>query len=114
MLLTQNVSIYISRRNIKYYKKKGYNVDIFNYHDILVLDLPIYCKTIVNCSCDICNKEREMKYFEYVRYKDNYTCRKCSEYKRQETSMKNWGFDNPSKCDIIKKKISNSMKKINI
>jgi hypothetical protein len=115
MLLTQSVSIYISRRNIKYYKEKGYDVYIFNYHNISIIDLPLYCKSIVNCKCDICDKEREMSYFEYKRYNDNYTCRQCSEYKRQITSMKNWGVDNPSKNDIIKRKISNTLKaKLNL
>lgn len=110
MLLTEEVTIYISRRNISYYKKKGYKVDMFSYHNILVKDLPKYCKVEVDCRCDKCGKERKIKYFEYQRYNNNYMCRKCSEIKRQETSLKNWGVDNPSKSEIIKKKISDSMK----
>lgn len=53
-----------------------------------------------------------MKYFEYKRYGEEYNCRKCSESKRQETSLKNWGVDNPSKNESIKKKISDTIKKL--
>jgi hypothetical protein len=114
MIIVEEVTIYISRRNIKYYKNKGYDAEIFNFLIVNVKDLPLYSKTKIECACDICGKQRMISYFEYRRYDNNYLCRKCSEKKRRETSLKNWGVDNPSKNDIIKEKISNSLKKINI
>jgi len=111
MILTKYVSIYISRRNINYYKKKGYKIDMFSYQNISIDDLPPYCKVVIDTICDKCGNTRKMKFFEYKRYGDKYLCRKCSESKRKETSMKNWGVDNPSKNQIIKDKISNTLKK---
>lgn len=110
MILTEKITIYISRRNIKYYKNKGYSADIFNFLIIDVLDLPVYSKIKIRCACDECGKERMVGYFEYKRYGEYYYCRKCSEKKRRETSLKNWGVDNPSKNIIVKEKISKSLK----
>ena len=108
MILSKDVVILITKRNIGYYRKKGYNTEMLNMIKVKVSDLPNSSHCEIMVSCDKCEKIRKMKYFEYKRY-DNYMCRKCSEIKRQETSMKNWGVDNPSKSDIIKKKISDTL-----
>jgi hypothetical protein len=112
MILTKYVSIYISRRNINYYKKLGYDVNMFTFQNILIENLPQYCKTEIDAVCDNCGKIRKMKYFEYKRYKEKYLCRKCAEIKRKETSLKNWGVDNPSKNKIVKDKISKTIKEL--
>lgn len=111
MILTKEISIYISNRNIKHFKDLGYNAVMFSYLTVKVSDLPSGSHYKVLCSCDNCEKQREMMYFEYLRYGDKYLCRKCAEEKRKETSIANWGVDNPSKSEMIKKKIGEGVRK---
>lgn len=102
----------ITKRNIGYFRKKGYDAEMMDTLPVFVGDLPNNSHCEVEVSCNKCKKVKKMKYFEYKRYGEEYCCRKCSESKRQETSLKNWGVDNPSKNDTIKKKISDTIKKI--
>jgi len=111
MLISKEIVIVITKRNIGYFRDKGYSPEMLNSLKISVIDLPNSSHYEVSVSCDNCGKIRDMKYFEYKRYTDLYFCRKCAEIKRKETSLKNWGVDNPSKNKIIKKKISESVKK---
>ena len=112
MLISKIVQIVITKRNIGFFRKKGYDAEMMDTLSVFVGDLPENSHCEVGVSCDNCKKIRKMKYFEYKRYGDKYMCRQCSEGKRQETSMKNWGVDNPSKSDIIKQKISDTLKKL--
>ena len=112
MLISVEIVILITKRNIGYFHKKGYNTEMLNMIKVLVKDLPENSHYEIKIACDGCGKIRNMKYFEYKRYKEKYLCRKCAEIKREETSLKNWGVDNPSKNKIIKDKISKSIKKL--
>ena len=112
MLITKIIEIMVTKRNIGHFRKKGYDAEMMDNLSVFVSDLPDGSHSEVDVSCNECKRIRKMKYFEYKRYGEEYMCRKCSEIKRQETSMKNWGFDNPSKSDIIKKKISDTSKGI--
>jgi len=112
MLISDEIVIVITKRNIGHFRNKGYDIEMLDSVKIKVNDLPDSSHYEVEVKCDNCGKERNMKYFEYKKYTNIYMCRKCAEIKRRETSLKNWGVDNPSKSKKIKEKISKSIKKI--
>ena len=72
----QSVSIEITRRNISYYKKQGYNdVKIGDILNIGVDCLSKGSKTKVAVKCDYCGDIIMVAYKDYMNYKfDKYSC----------------------------------------
>lgn len=135
MLLTEYVEISITNRNRNYYKNLGYTI---NSSRLLVHinDLNTNSKERVDVICDVCSKEKNITYFDYIKSISNggyYTCDSiCAKDKVQSTNMEKYGVnyslqstfkinelkeyflnkfgvDNPSKDKNVKEKRRNTM-----
>jgi hypothetical protein len=107
MILNEFVKIKLNGKTKKYYEERGY-LFINNETNVKIEDLSINSNVIINCKCDICCKEKKIKYQKYIKNISNmniYTCSsKCSTIKKQNTLLKNYGVDNPSKNSNIQEK----------
>ena len=85
----QSVSIEITRRNISYYKKQGYNdVKIGDILNIGVDCLSKGSKTKVAVKCDYCGDIIMVAYKDYMNYKfDKYSCKHCRQKKTSEYNL---------------------------
>lgn len=110
MILTREIRVKISESNYQYYEDMGY--EIFLGEEIIIpielLSKGSHYK--INCKCDVCGKEKEVLFKNYVKYDNKwgeYFCRKCSESKRKKSLRESYGCDYP----IQNKKVLNKMKK---
>lgn len=110
MILTESVEVKITLRNIEHFKKFGYDYIYLG----CILDIPVALiqrgsQQKILCKCDNCGIEREVIYKNYIKYLGDdtwgkYECRKCCEYKRKNTLMKNHGVEYPYQSDEIRYK----------
>ena len=106
MIITKNIIINITNRNIKNYKKTISDVKIGK------IEIPIELlfkgsHTKIHVKCDFCGKENNIPYRQYLAsFKYNYyTCSpKCSYSKNKITNLDKYGVDNPAKSNDIKEK----------
>jgi hypothetical protein len=112
MLLTKEIDIKIKQPNIKYYLNLGYDV---KHNDIIKIkpeQLPNFSREIVEVKCDICGKEKNIKYFVYFKNYINgnlYTCsQKCCQVKINKTNNEKYGCDRPIQNKVIRKKLENT------
>lgn len=66
----------------------------------------------INCKCDICGKEKILKYQDYIKNTKNFTlqycCRKCATKKIKNTCLEKYGIENyvnPDKAKQTKKEL---------
>lgn len=115
MILTRTVEIKITTYNLSLYEEWGYDdISIGDYIEIPVELLPKGSQFKILCKCDTCEKEKEVIYKNYLKYGNKwgeYYCRKCSEYKRKKTLMKNIGVEYPIQKEEIKKNIIKKRRK---
>lgn len=85
----QNIDIEITKRNISYYKKKGY--ENINVGDILKIDVDCLSngsKVKVAVKCDYCGDIVMVAYKDYKNYKfDKYSCKHCRQKKTSEYNL---------------------------
>lgn len=111
MILDQYVVIYITNRNINFYKNKGYDFKINNYYKVSVLDLNSNSMSKVNIECDICKKKRYLSFQKYNKSISNggyYCCKSCSHEKVQRDLVrlsKSISESKKNKFDKITKEI---------
>ena len=76
MVIEQGLTVKLTKRNIKYYKEKGYEVDT---SEILVdiKDLPLQSSYIVFVKCDNCDKIFQKEYKSVSKYKNHYCSKEC-------------------------------------
>lgn len=113
MILTREIEVLITDKNIDYFENLGY--DVFNGERIMI---PIEIlqsgsnKKIL-CKCDKCGKEKNVEFKNYIKYGNEwgvYFCRKCSEPKRKESLKKSIGVEYPIQNLEINNKIKNTIK----
>jgi len=111
MILNKEIEIILGYK-LDHYAALGYkNVKSGNKLIVKVEDLPLKCKYIIHVKCDICEKEKNIEYFSYIRNikKYNfYTCIKCAPAKIKQTNLKKYGVENIFQCKEIKDKITQS------
>ena len=104
MIITQNINVNITYRNITHFKKLNYNVSVGESVLVNINDLSRYSRVIVDIECDICKTIKKIPYHKYL---DNieqyhfYTCKKCSGIKKIMTFNSNYGVDNPMKLEFF-------------
>ena len=112
MILDEYVVIKGSNRNITYYKSKGY--DIKNGEDvkILISDLNIWSKNIINVRCDKCSTDSTTSFKTYLKSTDNLTtdfyCGDCKKFKAKETVIKRYNVSNVFQLESSKQKAKES------
>ena len=95
MLVNDVVRIKINHKNYKYYKEKGYFLEIGEESDIYIKDLPIGSHIKVDIKCDKCNIEKNYIYQGYNKYTKNqtipYYCNKCNVDRIKESFENKYG-----------------------
>lgn len=123
MILDKYVEVTIINHNIDHYKKLGYNVKCKDKINVNPEELTSGSHYKINCKCDICNNEKQLKYQDYLivfNKHNKYVCSKCRNEKfgnlnfkisdkinkNRKTSLnKKYGIDNVFKLQIVKNKI---------
>jgi len=106
MIINEKIFIKKHYKNINYYSNKGYNVDN-DLIEINSIDILPTSHQKINCKCEICEEILNIKCYSYYNNYNKYnifTCEKCCHFKKKKTTIKNYGVDNPSKSEIIKKR----------
>ena len=118
MIKEKEINVHISYRNITHYKKLGYNVNLHESILIKTEDLSSVSHQKVKAICDNCGEEKEIPYHKYLENEKRcgyYGCKKCSNKKRELTSLSKFGVTNYAKSDECKEKISkNNIKKYGV
>jgi hypothetical protein len=106
MLIDEKILVKINKKNIKHYKKVGFDVKL---KDIITIDSKFLIRgsnTKVKVKCDKCETEKILKYQSYMNNfeKGNiYLCNKCKIDKICKTNLEKYGvkiFNNRNKCKI--------------
>jgi hypothetical protein len=107
MILESVIKVKLNSKNIEHYKSKGYDVSEKEIK-INTIDLISGSSRKINVRCDICNYDKILPFREYMRSYNNggyYSCSaKCSMDKNKITNLKNYGVENVSQIDEIKKR----------
>lgn len=114
MILTKTVNVLITSSNYSHFEDLDYDVFIGERIDISVEHLQSGSQKKILCQCDICGDQKEIMFKSYLQYNNSwgdYTCRKCSEYKRKETMLKNWGCEHPLQDENIMNQMIKTMRK---
>lgn len=94
MIISEKVLMKITNRNRNFYKSLGYEI-VSEYCEIFVSDLPDSSHYNINVKCDICEKQKSLIYFKYLKNIKKigiYTCsNKCAIIKNQKTCMERYG-----------------------
>ena len=110
LILPQIVRVKTSKKTCKYYREKGYEFEKWgDFIEVNVLDLPKRSGTKVKIICDVCGKEAEICYGDFVGYNEEnklITCasNSCKHKKYEDTCTKKYGVNNPNKAQEIQDK----------
>jgi hypothetical protein len=107
MIITKNITINITRRNITFYRKLGYILTINTKLLIPIDHLAHGSKNKILASCDICNNEYDVVYRDYLKSLNIHnfaTCNKCKYEKIKLTNNGKYGCDSPLQNNDIMEK----------
>jgi len=111
MVLTEKVLIKVNNRAMKYYRNKGYICNVGDILEIKVEDLTKGSLYKIGVKCDLCGKEKLLRYDVYCKNIHNdgyYACRgKCGHIKAIATNLNKYGVKN---CSYIKENIEKANK----
>jgi len=110
MIITTNIKIKTTNKNISYYNSIGF--DIKSGDEIIIVpgQLPATSVVKILVKCDVCNNEKTISMHSYRRNIETYgyySCsQKCSINKSKQTSTERYGVDHYNKTDeyLIKSK----------
>lgn len=109
MILTKEVEVTIVAKNINHYRKLGYNVKYFDKIIIPVEHLSPQSNKKIKVKCDVCGKEKKLKYQTYMLSVSNggfYACsEKCAWDKNRKTNLEKYGFKSAVGNKDIQKKL---------
>jgi hypothetical protein len=116
MILDEYIEIIGNSKNLKYYKDKGYSIEVNKKILIKVEDLSNGSTFKVNIKCDICKKQNKIAWSSYYKYRENdkdknYHCKKCCSNKRILTNQERYGGNSPTKSKKVVNKIKNTNQK---
>jgi len=107
MILTKEVEIIITKKNLDFYKNLGYNIKLKDIIKVPPEHLSKSSHKKIKVKCDICEYEKEMDYREYMESYKNYniyTCSTtCSRFKNKLTSKEKYGDENYNNRELFKK-----------
>lgn len=95
MIVNDKVLLKITHKSHKYYKSKGYDVNVGDEVEISISDLPLGSHIKIDIRCDSCGFERKYIYQGYIKYTKNntipYYCNKCNSIRIKESFEKRFG-----------------------
>jgi len=115
MILTKNIQISISRKNIEHFSLYYKDIKLKDKIQVDPNFLQSGSNVLVNVSCDICELERTIKFQAYYKNINScdeykiYTCDKCSHIKIKTFNRKKWGVDYFSQTSEYTKKFKKTM-----
>ena len=109
MILTKEAKVFITPFNIQHYIDKGYKNIVYNKIIIVPIeDLSEKSNIRVDVICDICKKEKNIKYADYKKNFNNgqtyCCCSKCAQTKTKNTSLKRYGVEFTFQEKLFKEK----------
>ena len=110
LILPQTVKVRTSTKMCKYYREKGYEFEkCGDFIEVDVLDLLKSSNEKVKVICDVCGKEREMRYCRVVGDNEEnklITCGSnfCRNKKYEDTCMEKYGVRNAAQSQEVKNK----------
>lgn len=110
MIIDEKIEIAISNRVKNYYINLGYDVPNVKNAKIEIYTKDLYNESCINvkCKCDVCGKIKNVIYRKYKKSIDKYgyyTCKGiCSQEKRKQTCLNNFGVEYPFQSNDIKEK----------
>ena len=109
MLITEKLEIKIVSKNLNHFNDLGYNVKYGDIVSVNVTDLAKHSKIKVLVSCDICGKEKEKTYQNYIKQhtQNMDTCQQCKNIKFEKTMIERYGVEHA----LQNKKFINKAKK---
>ena len=103
MIITKELKIKVSKKNIKHFILKGYKCNLKDIIEIKAEDLNHGSHTKIQVKCDICGNEKELSFQKYIKNIKNhnfYACSsKCAQEKVKKTNIKNFGAEYYSQTD---------------
>lgn len=113
MILTREIEVLITDKNIDYFENLGY--DVFNGERIMIPVelLQSGSNKKILCKCDGCGIEKNVEFKNYIKYDNEwgeYFCRKCSEPKRKKSLKESIGVEYPIQNKEINDKITKTIK----
>lgn len=98
MILNDKVKININSNNIKYFKNKGFqNINVKDIINVEIKDISKGSNVLIDCKCDICGKQKKIKYRFYLENYEKYniyTCHLCSKIKNKLTCKNKYNDEN--------------------
>lgn len=119
MILTKNVDVKLGGRNREHFEKLGYEFVNGKIINVPIEHLTKRSHADIHVKCDICEKEKHVRYTNYIDNISNkgfYCCSiKCSRIKFKMTCNDIYGVDNVFQSEEIKSKSKKTlMKKFNV
>lgn len=108
MIKTTHVEIKLNSKTIKWYWNLGYSGTTNEIIKVDVSHLKPTSHYKVNCSCDICGKEKELPYKSYIFFTKRdgiYYCHKCSMLKKMNSNLEKYGYKHTLQISKIREKI---------
>lgn len=109
MLVTKEIEIKITQRNIEHFTEKGYQCNLKDIIIVNTMDLTSGSHKMVETRCDFCGDIVQKPYKQYLKQTKNETipccCNKCRNYKAIPTWIENYGASHPSRSPEIRAKI---------
>jgi len=123
MILDKEVEVTIINHNFEHYKNLGYNVKCRQKIMVKPEELSSGSHCIINCSCDDCGNETNIRYQDYLKIfnkNDKYSCQKCKHEKfgnlnstikdimknnRLSAIKEKYGVDNVFQLEFVKDKM---------
>jgi hypothetical protein len=108
MILTKTVEIRIVPKHIKFWKEKGYDVNINDIITVNLSDISKNSNVLIDVLCENCGKLRRLSYQKYNMSKEKYgiyTCKDCGYDKSKQTLQKNFGVEYTFLSEDIRNKI---------
>jgi very-short-patch-repair endonuclease len=114
MIITEFVETKIGGRNIKHYKKLGYNIKLYQTIKVPVYQLPNGSHEKIEVKCDYCGKTIVKVYKSLLLEREkSFTkkdcCMDCIHIKGAETNMILYGVDNCMGREEVREKLKNTM-----
>ena len=107
MIITKDIEVTATGVLLKHLKNLGYDIKSHQKLKIPVKDLPENTRKIVLARCDVCGKEYEITYKNYLLSIKNggyLSCNKCKGEKSKNTCLEKYGVENPSQLEEIKER----------
>ena len=126
MLLSKETKVGLTYHNIKKYLDLGYEFDYFinskgnqsvkrgSFIYVKIEDLDFMSNALIKYECDYCGKEIEVRFCDYMRWKENIgerdACKECGSIKQGDNTFEKYGVRSQLSLKGVRDKINNSIK----